>query len=255
MKLLSALLFCVVLNLAHGQEPLTNYVRIRGENDDENNGYVITEEIEDLTGNCVFQAKKIVEVCANGKWAVYTREKFSLNSTVLFVPNTCIDDKNPYNIDLEKYADVQSARPIGHSDPNVVQLSVYQGKFFKGKSKDFVVSKKIRFTANSAVVTGGKKWVLYKKENDTSSAVCLSPSGLSFVILEHEDLKEFRFVSAEVLPNIDDECPQGAKAIVIPGGISARSDIPLLLPAGEDSHYWSNQNHGQDSVIVDSLNK
>jgi len=49
------------------QDMITNYVRVRGEHDDENNGYVITEEVEDLSGNCVFQAKKIVEVCANGK--------------------------------------------------------------------------------------------------------------------------------------------------------------------------------------------
>jgi len=238
---------CVGTILA--QDMITNYVRVRGENDDENNGYVITEEVEDLAGNCVFQAKKIVEVCANGKWAVYTKEKFSLNSTVLFVPNTCIDDKNPYNIDLEKYADIQSARPIGHSDPNVVQLSVYQGKFFKGKSKDFVSSKKIRFIANSAVITGGKKWVLYKKENDTSTAICLSPSGLSYVILEHEELKEFRFVAAELLNNVEDECPQGSKAIVIPGGISARSELPMLLPAGEDPDSLKH------SIIIDSLNK
>jgi len=244
---LLALTLCVTSVLC--QDILSNYVRIRGENDDENNGYVITEEVEDFSGNCVFQAKKIVEVCANGKWAVYTREKFSLNSTVLFVPNTCIDDKNPYNIDLEKYADIQSARPIGHSDATVVQLSVYQGKFFKGKSKDFVSSKKIRFTANSAVITGGKKWVLYKKENDTSTAICLSPAGLSYVILEHEELKEFRFVSADVLPNVDDECPQGTKAIVIPGGISARSELSPLLPVGEDP------DSVKDSIFVDSLNK
>lgn len=67
MKLFVLLGFASVCSAVFAQEPLTNYVRIRGENDDENNGYVITEEIEDLTGNCIFQAKKIVEVCANGK--------------------------------------------------------------------------------------------------------------------------------------------------------------------------------------------
>jgi len=251
MKVLAvSAVLAVCISSIYAQDILSNYVRVRGENDDENNGYVITEEVEDLAGNCVFQARKIIEVCANGKWAVYTKEKFSLNSTVLFVPNTCIDDKNPYNIDLEKYADIQSARPIGHSDPSVVQLSVYQGKFFKGKSKDFVSSKKIRFTANSAVITGGKKWVLYKKENETASALCLSPSGLSYVILEHEELKEFRFVSAELLPGVDDECPQGSKAIVIPGGISARSELPTILPAGELT-----DSANKRSIIIDSLNK
>jgi len=236
-----------------GQDVTSNYVRVRGETDDENNGYVITEEVENLGANCVFQSRRIIEVCAHGKWAVYTKEKFSLNSTVLFVPNTCIDEKNPYNIDLEKYADVQSARPIGHSDPAVVQLSVYQGKFFKGKSKDFVTSKHIRFTMNSAVITGGKKWVLYKKENETSSAICLSPTGLSYVILEHAELKDFRFVEAEVLPNVDDECPAGSKAIVIAGGIAARSELgglPFAAEAGPDEHLYQH-----DSIILDSLNK
>jgi hypothetical protein len=170
----------------------------------------------------------------NFRWAVYTKEKFSLNSTVLFVPNTCIDDKNPFNIDLGKYADIQSTRPIGHSDPSVVQLSVYQGKFFKGKTLDLLASKKIRFTLNSVVVTGGRKWVLYKKEKELSTAVCLSPSGLSYVILEHDELKDFRFVNAEVLPAAEDECPEGTKVILVPGGIAARSGVAPLLPVGED---------------------
>lgn len=186
----------------------------------------------------------------DSRWAVYTKKKYSLNSTVLFVPNTCIDDNNPYNIDLEKYADILSVRPIGHPDPNVVQLSAYQGKFFKGKSKHFVSSRKIRFTTNSIVVTGGKKWVLYKKENDNTTALCLSPSGLSYVILEHEELKNFRFVNAKLLENVDEECPQGSKAIEIPGGISARSEFPILLPTGEEPE--PTMTH---SIIIDSLNK
>ena len=62
-------------------------------------------------------------------------------------------------------------------------------------------------------------------------------------------MKEFRFVSADVLPNVDDECPQGTKAIVIPGGISARSELEPLLPVGEDP------DSVKDSIIIDSLNK
>ncbi len=69
MSLSRGVLLTLALGLTSvlGQDVLSNYVRIRGEPDDVNNGYVITEEVEDFSQNCVLQAKKIVEVCANGQ--------------------------------------------------------------------------------------------------------------------------------------------------------------------------------------------